>query len=93
MGAKANDREAFQDIAKVLKGVSPRMRPLLRAAHEQRFRVSKTNGGHVRVASRRRAVVGERVRGGVVIVPATPSDYRSLGNTRAALRRLGVQLP
>lgn len=76
-------------IGDLIKRAHPEIRAMLHAAHEQRFRVSRTNSHHFKVMARVRSKDGRKT-GGIVVVPCTPSDYHSVGNTRSALRRIGV---
>jgi predicted RNA binding protein YcfA (HicA-like mRNA interferase family) len=55
---------------------------LIGKASREGFEVSRTNGGHIRLSRDGDATP--------VIVPNTPSDHRSVDNTRAELRRAGV---
>lgn len=52
-------------------------------AQEQGWRVEATKGGHVRFVP---------PQGRVVIVSKTPSDHRSILNSRALLRRQGLKV-
>lgn len=84
-------------LARILRSVAPQIRPLLQAAHKQRYRLEK-GSRHVKVIAPREQLkepVSDqgRVSGGMVVVSCTPSDTRSVNNTRAQLRRIGVQLP
>lgn len=75
-----------EDINKIIKGVAPQIASLLRVAHEQRFRVNKTNGGHVRVRTPEHWQNQQ-----VAFCPATPSEYRATENTRRKLKHIGVK--
>jgi hypothetical protein len=76
-------------IAKLLKGASPEIRKLLTAAHEQRFRIKPTKNGHFQVFARQRRGPDRVIER--VTVPGTPSEYRSVLNSRSDLRRIGVR--
>lgn len=54
------------------------LRPLLDYATSHGFSVRQTRGGHLRIAKRGCPPV---------FAPSTPSDYRSVKNTLAQLRR------
>lgn len=58
------------------------IRDLLDKVREQGFTVRLAGSGHYVVSGRR----------GRVSVPSTPSGGRTVANTRAALRRIGVRL-
>ena len=60
------------------------MRKLAKACTANGWRVEPTRGGHVRLLS----PDGEHL----IIAEATPSDRRSLSNTKARLRRAGLEL-
>lgn len=65
--------------------VDREMRPLVVAATEQGWEVEKTNGGHLRFRS---------PTGDIVFSPSTPRrGLRSVENTKAELRRKGLDLP
>jgi hypothetical protein len=68
------------------------MRPLLRAAYEQNYHLSRTGTNHIRVVAPRPEAEG-RITNGSVTLPSTPSDTRTVSNSRAALRRIGVEFP
>lgn len=57
------------------------IRELLQVCEDQGFHVRTTKGGHYLVTSPDREAV--------TTVPSTPSDWRSLRNCVAALRRYG----
>lgn len=67
--------------ARLLRSVHKDMRPILAAAGRQKFKVERTAGGHIRVT----APNGQRT-----VTASTPSDYRSIANSKAELARLGV---
>lgn len=56
---------------------------LVRAAEEQGFRVKRTKKGAF--------IYGKSKGTGMVLVHMTCSDHRALKNTKAGLRRLGVE--
>lgn len=61
------------------------LRPFVKAAIDQGWSVEKTGGGHLRFKS---------PTGAVVFTPSTPGGgNRAIENTRAALRRAGLNLP
>jgi hypothetical protein len=60
------------------------MRALLAQAEDAGCEVKPTRNGHVQIK-----VPG----GGIVIAASTASDHRTIKNTRAELRRAGLELP
>lgn len=76
------------DINRIVRGASREIRKLLLAAHAQNFGVSPTHGGHYAVTTPK----GVRPKR-IVFAPSTPSDGRSIHNTRKKLREIGVDLP
>lgn len=65
--------------------VARELRPFVIAAIEQGWTVTKTGGGHLRF---------QPPKGAPVFTPSTPGGgNRSIDNTRAQLRRAGLNLP
>lgn len=56
---------------------------LMRRLRRQGFKVRRAKSGHYRVTGR---------HGAPVTVPSTPSDCRSLANTRKYLKGIGARL-
>lgn len=79
---------ARADIHRILKGTSPEIRGMLLLAHEQKFAVRPTSGGHYGVST----PLGVRPMK-TVFMSKTPSDMRGLHRMRAKLRRIGVNIP
>lgn len=61
------------------------MKALLKAAEEQGWTVRFTGSGHYQW----KAPDGQTI----IVTPSTPSDHRSMSNTRAQLKRAGLNLP
>lgn len=62
--------------------VGKALQPLLDYAESHGFSVRRTRGGHLRLSKRGRPPV---------FAPSTPSDYRSVQNAVAQLRRVDRQ--
>lgn len=56
------------------------VRQLIRRLRKQDFDVCQTDGGHYRVSAN---------GGPYIVIPATPSDWRSLKNAKSRLRKIG----
>lgn len=67
----------------ILKGVPKDLRIMLQEADAQNFEVARTKNGHIRVTA---------PNGLCTVTASTPSDPRSIMNSRAELKRLGVSL-
>lgn len=65
----------------MIRSLDKQSRPLARAALEQGWQIER-RGKHAALTS---------PSGAVVVLPVTPSDRRGWLNTRARLRREGVQ--
>lgn len=66
-----------------MSGKTREMTRLVRTLRKQGIEVTVGGGGHYRV---------DLPGGGTMFLPRSPSDYRSLRNVRAQLRREGVEL-
>jgi hypothetical protein len=86
---KVSAQPKRKSIAQVLKGANRDMAALLSVAHEQGYRVVLTNNCHFRVTAPRRK--WRNCRETIGFFPKTPSDYSSIGNSKAKLRRMGVR--
>lgn len=76
-----------ENINRILGGVCPEIRSLLRLAHAQEFRITRTNSGHFKIVT----PLGRPKRS--TVTPSKRGEYRSLMNTKAQLRRIGVEVP
>ncbi len=75
------------DINKILGGVCPEIESLLRLAHKQNFRIIRTGSGHFKIVT----PPGRPKLS--TVTPAKTGEYRAIRNTRAQLRRIGVEVP
>lgn len=75
-------------LNKIRRATSPEIRDMLLAAHEQGFHVKVHRNGHFRVTAPTDGTDGTPPS---AVTPGTPSDSRSIANTRSELRRIGVR--
>ena len=76
-----------EDINKILGGVCPEIRFLLRLAHKQQFRIIRTGNGHFKIVT----PPGSPKRS--MVTPSKSGEYRAIRNTTAQMRRIGVEVP
>lgn len=76
------------DINRLLTGADKELRPLLRLAHEQGFRIGRTRSKHYSITTPEHWREQKKV-----FAPGTPSDVRGLHRVARKLRHLGVQIP
>jgi len=58
------------------------VRQLVRRLRKQDFNVEHTENGHLRVSA---------AGGPYIVIPSTPSDWRSMKNATVRLRRIGYR--
>ena len=81
------DQPRNEDINRILGGVCPEIRFLLRLAHQQEFRIIRTSSGHFKIVT----PPGKPKRS--IVTPAKTGEYRAVRNTKAQMRRIGVEVP
>ena len=74
------------NIHRILKHAHPDIKPLLMTAHEQEFRIKRTNNGHFQIMTP--SHFREKL---IRYAPGTPSDIRSVPRVKAKLRHIGVK--
>lgn len=74
------------DINQILKVAHPEIRKMLKEADKQKFRINYTGGGHYRVRTPE-----HWTNQTMAFTASTPSDHRTIDNTRRKLRHIGVK--
>ena len=75
------------NINRILRAARPEVRAVLRAAHDQKYLVRHTSGGHYAIST----PPGTHPKQ-TVFSPSTPSDRKSVQRVKAKLRHIGVKL-
>jgi hypothetical protein len=88
MKGKPGAQLSARDINRILRGASPEIRKMLKAAHDQGYVVQSTNSQHYKVVTPSSCTEKK-----TVFSPSTPSDTRGLHIVRRKLRHIGVQFP
>lgn len=75
-------------ITQVLRGVTPEIAKLARRAHDQGYRVTRTNSGHLKVSTPE-----DHSPPQCAFMPGTTSDRLSPQRVKVKLRNIGVTFP